>query len=87
MATSCWRNSVLRLLQARLQFRLLALQRALAAAGFGDLFLQAPPARRLQFGDLVLAAENRRRRFAVAVAVQIAAGVNAVAAEQVAAQV
>src|SRR5437773_593047 len=73
------------LLQGGLEFGLLALQGAFAAADFGDQFLQFAQ-RGSQFRDLILAPENRGGRFAVAVAIEIAAGVNAVRAEQVAAQ-
>ena len=75
----------LRLLQAGLQFRLLAQQRAAAAAHLGDAHLDFRQFA-VQFGDLVFAAENRSRRLGIAVAVQITAGVNAVPAQQIAGQ-
>ena len=75
----------LRLLQARLQFRLLAQQRAAFAAHLGHAMLDFRQFA-VQFGDLVFAAENRGRRLGIAVAVQITAGVNAVPAQQIAGQ-
>jgi hypothetical protein len=47
----------LRLLEARLQFRLLALQRAAALAGFGNFFLKLQHIG-LELGNLVFATEN-----------------------------
>ena len=75
----------LRLLQAGLQFRLLAQQRAALAARLGDAFLDFRQFV-LQIGDLIFPAKNRSRRLGIAVAVQIAAGVNAVPAQQIALQ-
>ena len=76
----------LRLLQAGLQVRSArsAARRGLRLTSATSLlqFRQ----RRLQLGDLVLAAQDRGRRLAVAVAVDIAAGVNAVPAQQLAAR-
>ena len=85
MATSCCAQFRLRLLQARLQRRLFALQRAFAAADFVDLFLKSRELR-LQFRDLIFASEDGRRRFAIAAAVRVTARVNAVAIQQLAAR-
>ena len=73
------------LLQARLKFGLLRQQRAPLAAGLGHAFLEFRQLI-LQFRDLIFAAENGRRRFGIAVAVQITAGVNAVPAQHIAGQ-
>ena len=73
----------LRLLQAGLQLRLLAQERALLPAGVADAFLQGAGGL-AQFGDLIFAAQDGGGRPAVAVAVQIAAGEDAVPVEQIA---
>ena len=75
----------LRLLQRRLQFGLLAQQRAAFAAHLGHAVLERGQFI-LQIGNLILAAQNGARRLGIAVAVQIAAGVNAVTAQQIALQ-
>jgi len=75
----------LRLLQALLEFILLALQRAFVPADFCHLLLQGRQAA-LQLGDLVLPPQKRARRLAVAEPVVVAAGVNAVGTQQLAAQ-
>ena len=69
------------LLKAGLQRGLFALKHALAAADFRDLFLQDRELS-LEFLDLIFAAENGRGSLAVAVAVDLTAGIDAVTVEQ-----
>src|SRR5437773_2244380 len=76
--------AALRCLQARLQFRLLALQCAAAPADFGHFRLQLPDSA-AQFRNLISPAQNRAGRLSIAVAIIVAAGVNPMTAEQIAA--
>ena len=75
----------LRLLHAGLQRNLFIQQRVFLSAPFAYPFLQSGQVS-LQFGDLILPSENRRRRLAGTVAIQVAAGINSVPAEQFATQ-
>ena len=70
-------------MQAGLQRGLLALQRAFLAADFIGLRLRLLDFG-LESGDLILAAQDGRRRFAIGRAVERAAGVNTLAVQEVA---
>ena len=72
-------------LHAGLQPDLLVQQHVFSPAPLADPFLQSGQVR-LQFGDLILPSENRRRRLAGTVAIQVAAGINSVPAEEFTAQ-
>jgi hypothetical protein len=69
------------LLEAGLDLGLFGGQGAFLASGFGDLILELGGGG-LEFGDLVFASENGGGGLAAAVAVQVAAGENAVAIEE-----